>query len=52
VTLQDATSDWGRDVKRVRVGSYQSLEAAQRAAEQIAKFFKDRSVEPFITRIR
>jgi len=52
VTLQDATSDRGRDVKRVRVGSYQSLEAAQRAAEQIAKFFKDRSVEPFITRIR
>jgi len=52
VTLQEAPPLNGRDVKRVRVGSYQTLEAAQRAAEQITKFFKDRSVEPFITRLR
>ena len=52
VTLQDATSRKGVEIKRVRVGSYQTLEAAQKAAEHIAKFFKDRNVEPFITRER
>ena len=52
VSLQEAQGISGREVKRVRVGSYQTLEAAQRAAEQITKFFKDRSVEPFITRLR
>ena len=52
VTLQDAPSRKGPDIKRVRVGNYQTLEAAQKAAEHIAKFFKDRNVEPFITRER
>jgi rare lipoprotein A len=52
VTLQDAQVKKGLDVKRVRVGSYNTLEEAQVAAEHIAKFFKDRSVEPFITRQR
>ena len=52
VTLQAAQIRNGIDVKRVRVGRYTHLEEAQAAAEQIAKFFKDRGVEPFITRQR
>lgn len=52
VTLQSAQIRNGLDVQRVRVGSYHRLEEAQAAADQIAKFFKDRGVEPFITRQR
>jgi rare lipoprotein A len=52
VSLQAAQVSKGVDVQRVRVGSYNSLEEAQTASEQIAKFFKDRGVEPFITRQR
>ena len=52
VTLQTAQMRNGAEMKRVRVGSYTHLEEAQKAAEQIAKFFKDRGVEPFITRQR
>jgi len=52
VTLQDARTSGGRSVKRVRVGSYSSLEDAQKASEEIAKRFGDRGVEPFITRRR
>jgi len=52
VTLQDAASRDGLAVKRVRVGSFSRLEEAQRTAEKVAKFFRDRKVEPFVTRIR
>ena len=51
VSLQEAHSR-GREVKRVRVGSFARLEDAQRTAEEIAKRFGDRGVEPFITRRR
>lgn len=52
VTLQDAVARDGRSVKRVRVGTYTRLEDAEKAADQIAKRFGDRGVEPFITRRR
>lgn len=52
VTLQAVQAKNGSQVQRVRVGSYTQLNEAQKAAEQIAKFFKDRGVEPFITRLR
>jgi rare lipoprotein A len=50
VSLQEAQAKGGITVQRVRVGSYVKLEDAQKAAEQIAKLFKDRGLEPFITR--
>jgi rare lipoprotein A len=52
VSLQSGPVRNGSEVKRIRVGSYTRLEEAQKAAEQIASFFKDRGVEPFITRQR
>ena len=52
VNLQDAQLQNGSKLKRVRVGSYNRIEEAQKASVQIAKFFKDRGVEPFITRVR
>jgi len=32
------------------VGSYASLDDAQKASEQLAKLFRERGLEPFITR--
>jgi rare lipoprotein A len=52
VTIQNGPVRNGSEVKRIRVGSYTRLEEAQEAADQIANFFKDRGVEPFITRQR
>lgn len=52
VTLQNGRTQAGRDVKRVRVGSFARFEDAQKAADEIAKRFGDRGVEPFITRRR
>lgn len=52
VSLLDAVARDGRAVKRVRAGSYIRLRDAERAADKVAKFFKDRGVEPFITRQR
>jgi rare lipoprotein A len=52
VTLQSGRTRDGREVKRVRVGSFTRLEDAQKAADEIAKRFGDRGVEPFITRRR
>lgn len=52
VTLQDATLKGGRAIKRVRVGSFTQLSEAERAAEELAKRFKDRGIDPFITRRR
>jgi rare lipoprotein A len=50
VTLQNVTTRDGHSVKRVRVGVYVSMEAAEKAAELIIKRFGARGVEPFITR--
>jgi rare lipoprotein A len=52
VTLLDATGRDGAEVKQVRVGSYPRLEEAHQAADKIARFLKDRNVEPFVTRRR
>lgn len=52
VSLMDAVARDGRPVKRVRAGNYLHLTDAEQAAEKVAKFFKDRGVEPFITRQR
>ena len=52
VSLLDAVAYNGRAVKRVRAGSYIRLTDAEQAADKLAKFFKDRGVEPFITRQR
>lgn len=52
VSLLDGVARDGRAVKRVRAGNYLRLTDAEQAAEKIAKFFKDRGVEPFITRQR
>lgn len=52
VTLQDACTREGKAVKRVRVGSYDTFEGALLAAENVARIFKDRGVDPFITRQR
>ena len=40
----------GSSVQRVRVGTFPRMEEAQRASEQLAKFCKDRGLEPFIIR--
>jgi rare lipoprotein A len=50
VTYQVAQGPGGVLVKRVRVGTYPRLEQAEKASEQIAKFCKDRGLEPFIIR--
>ena len=50
VTYQVAKGPGGSMVNRVRVGTYPRLEEAQKASEQIAKFCKDRGLEPFIIR--
>ncbi|MBL0313752.1 MAG: septal ring lytic transglycosylase RlpA family protein [Holophagaceae bacterium] len=52
VSLLDAVARDGRPLKRVRAGNYVRLTDAELAAEKVAKFFKDRGVEPFITRQR
>lgn len=52
VSLVDGVARDGRLVKRVRTGSYARLMDAEQAADSVAKFFKDRGVEPFITRQR
>ncbi len=52
VSLQLATTHEGREITRVRVGSYSSREDAERAADTLARRLKDRGVEPFITRRR
>ena len=50
VTYQAAQGPGGVLVQRVRVGTYPRLEDAQKASEQLAKFCKDRGLEPFIIR--
>lgn len=50
VTLQNATTQDGRVVKRVRVGVYLTMDEAQKAAELVIKRFGARGVDPFITR--
>lgn len=52
VTLQEAITVNGHSVKRVRAGSYTRLSEAQQAAERIQKRFRDRGIDPFITRRR
>lgn len=52
VSLQAVPSAHGRAVQRVRVGSYPRLSQAQRALEEIQKRFRDRGLDPFITRTR
>jgi len=52
VSLLDGVARDGRLVKRVRAGNYVRLTDAEQAADRVAKFFKDRGVEPFITRQR
>ncbi len=52
ITLQDAFLKNGREIKRVRVGSYTSRADAEKAANDLARRLKDRGVEPFITRKR
>jgi len=49
VNLQEAHAKGGATIQRVRVGSYTKLDDAKKAAETIAKLFKDRGLEPFIT---
>jgi rare lipoprotein A len=50
VNLKEAQTRGGVTVKRVRVGTYAKVEDAQKAAEDLARLFKDRGLEPFITR--
>jgi cell division septation protein DedD len=50
VNLQEAQTKGGVKIQRVRVGSYDHLEDAQKAADEISKRFRDRGLEPFITR--
>jgi rare lipoprotein A len=50
VTLQEVPSKPG--VKRVRVGRYESQDEAERAARDLARTFRDRGLEPFVTRMR
>ena len=52
LTLQDALLRNGREVKRVRVGSFSTRDEAERAANELAKRLKGRGVDPFITRRR
>ena len=50
VNLVEARTRGGVTVKRVRVGSYPTLDEAQKASDLISKLFRDRGLEPFITR--
>jgi len=50
VALKNATPPGLHSVTRVQVGTYATMEEAKKAADQIAKQFGDRGVEPFITR--
>ncbi len=50
VNLVEARTRGGVTVKRVRVGSYATQDEAQKASDLITKLFKDRGLEPFITR--
>lgn len=52
VSCQEVTAKNGRKVTRVLVGAYASLDEAEKASGDIAKYFGDRGVEPFITRRR
>jgi len=52
VVLQNALDREGRPIKRVQVGSFSSMEEAEKASSDISKRFGDRGVEPFITRRR
>jgi rare lipoprotein A len=52
ISLQETVDREGKPIKRVRVGSFTSMEEAEKAADQIAKRMRDRGVEPFITRRR
>ncbi len=52
ITLQEAFTKDGREVKRVRVGAYATREDAEKAADELARRLKDRGVDPFITRRR
>ncbi|BDU71731.1 septal ring lytic transglycosylase RlpA family protein [Mesoterricola silvestris] len=50
VNLVEARTRGGVTVKRVRVGSYATQDEAQKASDLISKLFRDRGLEPFITR--
>ena len=50
VTYQTAQGTNGATVKRIRAGTYPRMEQARTAAEQLAKFCKDRGLESFIVR--
>ena len=52
VVLKDVVVAGGKTVTRVQVGSFTTLEDAERLSDRIAKRFGDRGVEPFITRRR
>jgi rare lipoprotein A len=52
VFLQNAIGKGGQQIVRVQVGSYASMEAAEKASSEMAKRFGDRGVDPFITRRR
>lgn len=52
VSVQDATLKGGKAIKRVRVGSYTRMSDAERAADELARRFRERGVDPFITRRR
>lgn len=52
VSLQEVPLPGGRAVQRVRVGSYPRLSQAQRALEDLQVRFRDRGLDPFITRKR
>ena len=50
VSLQDAPGKAG--LKRIRVGRHDTQEEAERAARDLARTYRDRGLEPFVTRIR
>jgi len=50
VTYQIVPGPGGTQIQRVRVGTFERLEAAQKATEQLAKFCKDRGLDSFIIR--
>jgi len=50
VSLQEAHVKGGVVIQRVRAGSFDHIEDAQRVAREISNRFKDRGLEPFIIR--
>ena len=50
VTCQAVKGKGGNQIQRVRVGTFPRLEEARVVSEQLAKFCKDRGLEPFIIR--